>query len=303
MKNFVILIAILAVVSAKSVDVNPSLVQPFESIGIDWSQVQPIEDSDQYWDRLPADLQYLRKHQPDSRIVNGQEATPGQFPYQVFVDYQRNGGSYSCGGSILNSNHILTAAHCVWRAEGGIVIAGAHNRRIEEPTQQRIPFAKVYYHADYTEQRFRNDIAVVRLIRHITFNNRVQPVLLPALGDNRQFAGLTGTVSGFGRLCDDCDSSDVLMYTSNTIVSNAECLAVWGNPESIQDQNLCLSTAGETSTCQGDSGGPLTVMDGGRTMQVGIVSFGHSSGCVSKYPKVFARVTYYLDWILHVLTL
>ncbi|XP_039442600.1 trypsin-1-like [Culex pipiens pallens] len=266
MKNLLILIAVLAVASAKSIDIDPSQVQPFESIGIGWSQVQPIEDSDQYWDRLPADLQYLRKQDPDRRIVNGQEATLGQFPYQVFVDYQRNGGSYSCGGSILNSNNVLTAAHCVWRAEGGIVIAGAHNRRIEEPTQQRIPFAKVYYHADYTEQRFRNDIAVVRLIRHITFNNRVQPVLLPALGDN-------------------------------------QCLAVWGNPESIQDQNLCLSTAGETSTCQGDSGGPLTVMDGGRTMQVGIVSFGHSSGCVSKYPKVFARVTYYLDWILHVLIL
>ncbi|EDS42902.1 transmembrane protease [Culex quinquefasciatus] len=248
MKNLLILIAVLAVASAKSIDIDPSQVQPFESIGIGWSQIQPIEDSDQYWDRLPADLQYLRKQEPDRRIVNGQEATPGQFPYQVYLTYTKNDKSSRCGGSILNSNNVLTAAHCVWRAEQGTAFVGLHNRREEEPTQQRIPFAAVYYHSGYNGESSRDDIAVVRLSRHITFNDRVQPVHLPDRGDNRQFAGLTGTVAGFGNLCDDCDGPDVLMYTSNTIVSNAECLAVWGNPESIQDQNLCLSTAGETST-------------------------------------------------------
>ena len=44
------------------------------------------------------------------RIVGGSTATAGQFPYQAGLD--RLGGHW-CGGSIINNNHVLTAAHCV----------------------------------------------------------------------------------------------------------------------------------------------------------------------------------------------
>ncbi|XP_039442595.1 trypsin-1-like [Culex pipiens pallens] len=302
MEKLLLLIAVVAAVaSAKSIDIDSSQVQPIESIGIKWSQVQPIEDSDQYWVRLPAEMQYLRKQEPDRRIVNGQEATPGQFPYQVYLEFQTESGGSSCGGSIINSNNILTAAHCVWRATRGIAIVGLHNRRIEEPTQQRIPFKAVYYHADYNDDTFKNDIAVVRLSSHITFNTRVQAVQLPAPGDNRQFAGLTGTVSGFGALCSGCEGPDVLRYVSNPILTNAECLATYPNPDVIHNSNVCVSVEGGRDSCQGDSGGPLNVIDGGSSLQVGIVSFG--IGCGEETPGIYARVTYYMDWILHVMTL
>jgi len=44
------------------------------------------------------------------RIIGGNTASAGQFPYQAALD--RN-GRHACGGSIINNNHILTAAHCV----------------------------------------------------------------------------------------------------------------------------------------------------------------------------------------------
>ena len=38
---------------------------------------------------------------------------------------------------------------------------------------------------------------------------------------------------------------------------------------------------------------------GGRRAQAGIVSFGAAAGCSLGYPAVYARVTYFLDWINH----
>ncbi|KAL1395286.1 hypothetical protein pipiens_011364 [Culex pipiens pipiens] len=278
MKSFALLVAVLAVASA-------------EWIEIDWSQVRPIEDFDHYWARLPAELQFLRKLQPDRRITNGQEATPGQFPYQIALLSTFGGGTGLCGGSVLTNNFILTAAHCVQNAMGGTAIMGAHNRINNEATQQRIAFGVngINIHAGYTPTNIRNDIATVRLNSPITFNDRVQPVRIPAHGDNRQFAGLTGTVSGFGRTSDASQAtSAVVMFTSNPIMTQADCLASWGNNANlIQAQNICMSGAGGRSACNGDSGGPLSVAEGG-TLQVGIVSFGSAAGCSIGMPSVYS---------------
>lgn len=45
-----------------------------------------------------------------------------------------------------------------------------------------------------------------------------------------------------------------------------------------------------------DSGGPLTENVGGAgAMVVGVVSWGYF--CAREYPTVYARTSYYLDWI------
>ncbi|XP_058836024.1 brachyurin-like [Topomyia yanbarensis] len=272
-----------------------------EWIDIDWSQVKPIEEFDHYWARLPAEWQFLRKLTPERRITNGQEATPGQFPYQIALLSTFAGGTGLCGGSVLTNNYILTAAHCVQNALGGTVIIGAHNRINTEPSQQRIAFgsAGIVIHAGYTPTNIRNDIAVVRLNSPIVFNDRVQPARIPAAGDSRQFAGDTGTVSGFGRTSDASQAtSSVVMFTSNPIMTQADCLSSWGgNTNIIQAQNICLSGAGGRSSCNGDSGGPLTVSDNG-SLQVGIVSFGSAAGCSIGMPSVYVRVTFFRDWIV-----
>lgn len=109
--------------------------------------------------------------------------------------------------------------------------------------------------------------------------------------------------------------SDVLMYVNSTIIANSKCGKSF--PTYIKPTHICISGAGGKAACnvstklitrnynwylqfwlfQGDSGGPMTTLVKGVRKQIGIVSFGTSTGCSSGYPSVFTRVTSYLDWI------
>ncbi|KXJ80484.1 hypothetical protein RP20_CCG024815 [Aedes albopictus] len=171
MKTLVLLVGLLAVASA-------------EWIEIDWSQVRPIEEFDHYWARLPAEVQYLRQLLPERRITNGAQATPGQFPYQIALLSTFSAGTGLCGGTVLTNNFIMTAAHCVQNAFGGTAIMGAHNRNVNEATQQRIAFTSggIHMHPNYTPTNIRNDIATVRLNSAMTFTARVQPARIPSAG-------------------------------------------------------------------------------------------------------------------------
>ncbi|XP_050096682.1 brachyurin-like [Anopheles aquasalis] len=275
-----------------------------EWIDIDWSQVKPIDEFDHYWSRLPAELQVYRHAAPSHRIVNGAEALPGQFPYQVALLSTFGAGQGLCGATVITNNYILTAAHCVVGgngalATGGTAILGAHNRINVEPTQQRIAFtqAGIAVHPGYDASTIRNDIATVRLNSPAQFNDRVQPIRLPARSDGRTFAGMEGTASGFGRTSDaSTATSPVVMFTRNPILSNAQCNSFWSTAV-VQDQNVCLDATGGRSPCNGDSGGPLAVQDGGSSLEVGIASFVSAAGCASGAPSVWVRVSFFRDWI------
>ncbi|XP_055536991.1 brachyurin-like [Wyeomyia smithii] len=288
MKHCFLLVTILTITRAEWID-------------IDWSKVKPIEAFDHYWARLPAEWQFLRHQIPNQRITNGREAAPGQFPYQVALLSQYAESTALCGGSILTSNYVLTAAHCVQDALGGTAILGAHNRMANEDSQQRIGFGMsgITLHSEYSPTNLRNDIAVVQLNNPIEFNERVQPVILPTATDNRTFSGMTGTVSGFGVTSDGSQTaSNVVRFTANPIITHATCLETWGSNSSvIQEQNMCLSGAGGRSTCSGDSGSPLTVVSD-TTLQVGIASFTSPLGCTIGLPSVFARISFFREWIL-----
>ncbi|XP_053663827.1 brachyurin-like [Anopheles marshallii] len=276
---------------------------------INWSKVRPMSRMPQYLRRLPKDIlkQYLSEvrsmptsARANSRIVNGYIAQPGQFPYQVALLSNFADGTGLCGGSVLSNNYVLTAAHCVDIATSGLVIYGAEDRTNEnEPSQVRIAFEQsgIRLHPNWNPALIRYDIATVRVVSPVTYTNRIQPVTLPRLSDvGNDFAGLIGTVSGFGRFADSIpQASNVLRYVNNPIQTNLACSVRF--PGVVQPENICLSGDSGRGACQGDSGGPLTIVRDGTTVQLGVVSFGLALGCELNWPSVFARTTSFLSWI------
>ncbi|XP_053674745.1 brachyurin-like [Anopheles nili] len=268
---------------------------------IDWARVQPVEELDHYWARLPPALHAFRN---TSRITNGQEAEPGQFPHQTLVLSEYGVLTTMCGGSLLTQHFVLTAGHCVMLdqstlASGGTVILGAHNRLEVEPTQQRIRYGRsgIVVHPQYAVTNYRFDVALVQLNSAAIYTVAVQPVRLPARSDPRQFEGFIGTVSGFGRTSDtETVFAPVLRYTVNPVMANVDCLGFW-SVLLVEPQNVCLSGEGGRSSCNGDSGGPLTVQESGSSLLIGVTSFGSGSGCTRGMPTVYARTSFFMDWI------
>lgn len=108
-------------------------------------------------------------------------------------------GTGLCGGSIISTTAVLSAAHCT---SAGVInyhiVAGAHNRVIIEPEQQRrtVPANAFIPHPQYGPALLRNDIAVIRVTANpFTLTARVQAVRL-ASNNAERHVGAPVTVSG-----------------------------------------------------------------------------------------------------------
>jgi secreted trypsin-like serine protease len=275
------------------------------SVDIDWSQVKPISQFPEYWTirglvpPKPIENEYV---EASPRIVNGNIANPGQFPYQVAIISRFSQGSGLCGGSILTARTVLTAAHCLRLQElstSSVIIFGAQNRtNANEPTQFRVEVPNTTYriHPGWIPTLIRNDVALIVMRDPIAFSTAVQPIALPTALREELFVNVFGTVSGWGVFSDEIgQASDVLRFVSTQIIANDRCSVFF--PTVIRDEHICLNGLERRGPCSGDSGGPLTVQRGGRSVQVGIVSFGLGAGCELLWPSVFSRVTSFLPFI------
>merc|ERR1712179_632623 len=232
------------------------------------------------------------------RIVGGHEAEEHEWPWQValFID-----DAWFCGGSLINENYVLTAAHCVDGASYFDIMAGAHNvRASSEPHRVEITSYNGWTHPQWNTADLSNDLALIELPSPIDFNDYIKPSCIPSKGDTADVSELV-TCTGWGKPSDSAGGiSPVLrMVEDRPIISNAECNGVYGI---VGSGVVCIDTTGGKGTCNGDSGGPLNMKSsmkgaGDKWKQVGVVSFGASAGCEVGYPAGFTRTEYYLDWV------
>ena len=225
----------------------------------------------------------------DGRIVGGVPARKHEFPFMVYL-----GG---CGGSLISSQHILTAAHCVNKVNKRnlrdfTVTLGEHDLGTTSEAQSlRRGVSAIIRHSNYGETH-DSDIAVVKLNEPVVFSSSIQPVGLVARGSD--YTGGLVTVAGWGTRYVGGQISNVLRKVQVRVVSWRSCRDAYGLD--ITNTMVCASSPGKDS-CQGDSGGPLfSCSSSGACLQLGIVSFG--VGCASPdYPGVYADVGALRAWI------
>lgn len=165
-----------------------------------------------------------------SRIVNGENAAPNQFPYQARMLAPVSGGYVVCGGSILSDIWVCTAAHCMWNLDQRTWTVGILNWN--EQGRQILSTSGVIHHG-YNGQSLDNDIAVSRLVSSIgAWAPNIAPVTLPTLSEeNEAFVGAHLIPSGFGTTGSTGQGglADHLQWTDMSGISNQECSSVYGN--------------------------------------------------------------------------
>ncbi|CAH4035095.1 unnamed protein product [Pieris brassicae] len=114
----------------------------------------------------------------DSRIIGGKDASPDMGHYQVSIrGHQGNQEWHSCGGSILNEEYMLTAAHCVFKKnmKDMSIVAGSHTI---DKGGDRYKIKKLVPHEKYTKPVVKNDIGIVQIEGKIKYSDKVQPIKL-----------------------------------------------------------------------------------------------------------------------------
>ncbi|NWQ63422.1 CTRL protease, partial [Neopipo cinnamomea] len=225
------------------------------------------------------------------RIINGQTAVPGSWPWQVSL--QTRTGSHFCGGSLINQYWVVTAAHCNFNPNAHVVVLGEYDLSSSAEAIQVKTVSVAITNPGWNPNTMNNDITLLRLSTPARLGSRVAPICLaPAnlvLPNNAR-----AVTTGWGRTNPNSQGlATALQQVVVPLISQSQCMQYWGNR--ITSAMICAGGAGATS-CQGDSGGPLVYQSANGWMLIGIVSWG-TSNCNTHTPAVYTRVSHFRNWI------
>merc|ERR1712106_332815 len=191
-----------------------------------------------------------------TKIVGGTATNPAEYPWQVALKRDANNGVF-CGGSLIDSCTVLTAAHCKTNVGTFSVVLGDYQKSTLDGTEQVRRASSWTNHPNYNSGTSNNnDFAILKLSQCVTFNDYVAPVCLPE-STSSNFNGDVGWVSGWGTTSSGGSQPEKLQDVD--VIIN-ECTGYPAN--SLTSNMICASNTGKDS-CQGDSGGPLVALENG----------------------------------------
>ena len=234
----------------------------------------------------------------ESRIVGGEEAVPGDWPWMAALVY-RGMDSYwgqFCGGTLIAPEWVVTAAHCTEGSDASEidVVVGRHN--LTNRDGERIEVDLIIQHRNYDPTTTDSDISLLHLVSPT--NQEVISGIVPAFDTERLTVPFTeATIIGWGDTTGFGNYTDVLMQATVQILPPLFGRRAYGNDFTINMLAAGYGRGGK-DTCSGDSGGPLVVLNAAGTDWVlaGITSWG--IGCaLPGLPGVYTKVERFASWI------
>ncbi|XP_017002456.3 serine protease Hayan isoform X2 [Drosophila takahashii] len=243
-------------------------------------------------------------------ILGGIPVALGVYPHMAAIAYNTfDTVDFRCGGSLIASRFVLTAAHCVNSDSTTPAFVRLGTVAIENPTAgfQDINVIDVQIHPNYTSSSKYNDIAILELAEDAKESDTIRPACLyidragPPI-DSKVFVAGWGVMNVTNRA-----RSKILLRAGLDLVPVDECNASFAEqPSTIRalkqgviDSLLCAADKKQVKdACQGDSGGPLILetdeVDGLYSV-LGVINSGF--GCATKTPGLYTRVSSFLDYI------
>lgn len=259
------------------------------------------------------------------KIFGGTDAALGGHPWMVALGYRDSRSfdgrlSILCGGSLVTSQHVITAAHCIHPSQLGSrklsqLNVGDWNTATDPDCQKgnvrvcappvivRQPSVTTLHPEYNSNGKSNNDIAIIRMDKPVPFGPFVQPICIPDSFDPRipdPSAYARPLATGWG-LKDWKQQATILQEVRLPFVDIRVCNASWEG--ALRPGQLCAGGEADKDTCKGDSGGPLVTSGrfGPPYKLVGLTSFGKGCGNKDNF-GVYTSVADYRGWILASLT-
>ena len=238
----------------------------------------------------------------ESRIVGGTQAVKTRYPYYTQLSITFYNGfwitsSGSCGGTLIATDVVLTAAHClvsrtdsVWSIDTWVNSTGF----FDSPYGYYRSASRFLVHPSYNRTFLSNDIALIFLdepVTGVTLAKINKAAASPAVNKDL-------TAIGLGHLkSPPVVKATDLMEVSMKTLSGTNCSNLYGAAAFKNANHICAGTTSK-NICQGDSGGPLLIRgaSAGKDVQVGLTSYTAAAGCALA-PSGFTRVSKYATWI------